>query len=106
LVFSIVSFAQEEGEAQEEVVTEEEDTKNKIVASPHVSVYSVFPTSPSKQFETGKLIQMVLGFHNKAPNTNFNISQVFASLRHPYDWRVSIQNFTRYNPFLIATRFR
>jgi len=98
-----VTAAQEEKETtteQEEAVQEEEKVKTQ--ASPYVQVYTVFPFDTTTKFESGRAIDVVVGFHNKAPSTKFNITQVFASLRHPYDWKVAIQNFTRFNPQIIA----
>lgn len=42
-------------------------------------------------FEIGNPVEIAVGIQNKGEHP-FNVSQVFASLRHPYDWRVAIQN--------------
>jgi len=98
LVSTATVFAQTETEDEQgEEVVAEEDEKNKIVSSPDLVVYSIFPNANGKEFESGSPVEVVVGLHNIGQST-FSVNQVFASLRHPYDWRVAIQNFTRFDP--------
>jgi len=94
---SFLAFAQEE-DIDEETVKETavNETVQEIIltAAPGVSTSFIFPNYPSKQIAIGRDIQVVVGFSNEGSST-FNVSQIFAALRYPQDWRYYIQNFTR-----------
>jgi len=94
---TFIAFAQDE-DINEETVTETASTNETaeviLTAAPGVSTSFVFPNSPTKQIAIGRDIEVLLGFTNEGSST-FNVSQIFAALRYPQDWRYYIQNFTR-----------
>jgi hypothetical protein len=65
-----------------------------LVPSEDVVVGSVFPSSPEKEFVVGEPIDLVFGFSNQG-DKSLNITTISASLRHPSDWKMYIQNFTK-----------
>jgi len=97
-LFCIVSvaFSQEgtEGTTAEAEKNATQPVQRELVASPYVSVYSIFPESAEKTFTVGEVVEVVLALSNNGEKL-VNVTNIVASLRHPGDWRVSIQNFTR-----------
>ena len=75
-----------------DAVPKVEDTT--LYSSEDISFAAIFPDSAERKFQTGKPIELVLGFANNG-NNYMNISHISASLRYPTDWRVHIQNFTK-----------
>jgi len=93
---TFIAFAQEE-EANEETVTEtatNETVEVILTAAPGVSTSFIFPNYPTKKIAIGHDIEVLVGFLNEGSST-FNITEIFAALRYPGDWRYYIQNFTR-----------
>jgi len=77
--------------SQEDVVNEEA-----LESSPDVSVHFFLPNhlpTPTPRFISGDPVEILILLSNSGENT-FNISYVFASIRHPYDFRYHLQNFT------------
>jgi len=62
--------------------------------SPDVTTYFVFPTSEKKAFTLGKPIDLVVGFINNG-KAAFNVTGLQASLLHPQDFSVYVQNYTQ-----------
>jgi len=87
---AISTYAQDEQVQEEEVVSFEPI----ITAHPDVVTSVVFPQSSSKEFFIGTPVRAVLGFANNA-DEDLNITFVAASLRHPADFRYTVQNFTK-----------
>jgi len=94
---SFVAFAQDE-DTNEETVTETATNETAVevvlTAAPGVSTSFIFPNYPTKQIAIGRDIEVIIGFNNEGSST-FNVTQIFAALRYPADWRYYIQNFTR-----------
>jgi len=92
-----IAYAQEE-EENEDTVTETatNDTVSEVIltAAPGVTTSFIFPDYPTKQIAIGRPIDVLIGFANEG-STAFNVTQIFAALRYPLDWRYYIQNFTR-----------
>jgi translocon-associated protein subunit alpha len=92
-----IAYAQEE-EENEDTVTEtaNNDTLAEVVltAAPGVTTSFIFPDYPTKQIAVGRNIDVVIGFANEG-SSSFNVTQIFAALRYPLDWRYYIQNFSR-----------
>jgi len=104
LIFSstlIYVFAQD----QQETETQQEEKQGKstekevvaevkLISSEYVATYYVFPESPEKEFIIGNPVELLLGLENNGESP-INVTQLFASIRHPSDWRYYIQNFTK-----------
>jgi len=61
----------------------------------------IFAGSAEKRFLLGETVDLVLGFRNKG-SKNFNVTDIFTSMRWPMDYSVFVQNFTRRSPFLVV----
>ncbi|KAM9955458.1 hypothetical protein ACTFIW_010454 [Dictyostelium discoideum] len=59
-----------------------------------VSFSYIFPDNQDKNFAAGSVVEVLVGFTNNADKA-LNITHIFASLNHPQDFSVFIQNYTR-----------
>jgi len=84
--------AKKEGDEQAEAAVQVVEVKA-LESSPYVKTAVVFPDQPSQEFPIGKPINVVLGFTNTG-DSYFDITEIAASLHHPQDWSVYIQNYT------------
>jgi len=86
--------------AQEEV--EELAAQPKITSSPDAIFTSIFDNVvDQKTFLQGDTVQLVIGLHNKG-KTSFNVTQIFAAIVMPHDFKQYVQNFTRDHPNVLA----
>lgn len=64
-----------------------------------VKVVALFPRSPTYELVVGERAEVILGFANKGEDS-YTITHIAASIRHPLDFRYSIQNFSRFDYFV------
>jgi len=82
------------------VVNQEKQPDTLFYEAPEdVSVYAIFPHSPHNTLYVGQKAEIVLGFANHG-DQSYTVSFIAASIRHPLDFRYSIQNFTREEYFI------
>jgi translocon-associated protein subunit alpha len=53
----------------------------------------LLPTYADKKFPAGRMVDMVVGFHNEGSET-YNVSLIAGSLNSPADFSLHVQNFT------------
>ncbi|EGC33447.1 hypothetical protein DICPUDRAFT_80780 [Dictyostelium purpureum] len=87
LVFVGIVYADDITVTDENVVAEQTTT-------PEVSFSYIFPDNQDKNFAAGSVAEVLVGFTNKADKA-LNITHIYASLNHPQDSSVYIQNYTR-----------
>lgn len=91
-------------ETEEEATTEEttaptgkdaedEEEKGGVRPSPDAETVVLFADYPDKQLPAGKVINILVGFHNKGEK-EFIVETIDASFRYPQDYSYHIQNFT------------
>lgn len=111
LIFSGVSFAQDDEEDLDTEVGDEDEPTNviddafvgvadteveeeKIITSSHdVMATSIFPRYPDAQLPVGKILELLLGFKNTGQKT-FNVTAIRGSFRYPGDLSIYLHNFT------------
>jgi len=63
------------------------------LSSPFVTTNVLFVQPESLEFPAGKLVKLLVGFHNNG-SSDFVVESIEASLRYPQDFSYYIQNFT------------
>jgi len=76
-----------------EDVEDVEESVSVLQPSPDIHTSVLFTNFPDRRFVQGEIVTILVGFHNSGQKT-FNITNVGASLRSPFDYSYIIQNLT------------
>lgn len=94
LLIILVPIFAENNETSTEIEIKLKRVAPPLVASPDLTTPIIFPQSYERKFPIGDPIDLLVGLSNNG-DSSFNVTIISASLVHPQDLSIYVQNFSR-----------